>query len=161
MLRQLTPQEARKYTEDDPVRPHLSTEFRTTQLREMWGLFEDKYAEYDEPRVEPRAVVCVAYTSCVVASEQELAAHPGDQVATFYTVWSYDRGAGRQIVNQLAQHTLNTKPQVREWVTLSPLTDMARIFHTRNGATLRRVADSCQVFDYTGVVLESEQARSA
>ncbi len=112
MLRQLTPQEARKYTEDDPVRPHLSTEFRTTQLREMWGLFEDKYAEYDEPRVEPRAVVCVAYTSCVVASEQELAAHPGDQVATFYTVWSYDRGAGRQIVNQLAQHTLNTKPQV-------------------------------------------------
>lgn len=156
MLRQLTTQESQQYTQDDPVRPHLTTEFRTTQNREMWGLFEDKYAEYDEPRKEPRAVICVAYTSSVAETEQDLSSAPGDSVATFYTVWSYDRGAGREIVNTLAQQILINKPQVREWVTLSPLTDMAKQFHIKNGAQLRSVHDTCQVFDYTHALVVDE-----
>ena len=155
MLRQLTPAEVKQYTPDDPVRPHLSTEFRTTQGREMWGLFDDS-------SLDPLAVICVAYTDNIPTSELELDWFSGagvnavDTTAVFYTVWSYNRGAGRTIVNTLAQHIKQTRNEINQWVTLSPLTDMAEKFHTKNGAQLRSVHDTCQVFDYTHALVVDE-----
>tara|TARA_B110000305_G_scaffold194865_1_gene219136 strand:+ start:431 stop:943 length:513 start_codon:yes stop_codon:yes gene_type:complete len=165
MLRQLTSAEVEQYIQDDTVRPHLSTEFRTTQGRQVWGLFEDKYALYDDPSEKPQAIICVAYTNEAPTCERELewystASGTGavtTNTAVFYTVWSYGQGAGRELVNTLAAHILNTRSEIQRWVTLSPLTDMAARFHTKNGAQLRSVHDTCQVFEYTHL-LESTTA---
>ena len=83
--------------------------------------------------------------------------------AVFYTVWSYARGAGRQIVNSVAEHIRSTQPEITRWVTLSPLTDMAEQFHLRNGARLHSKHTTCQIFEYTRLMqsAESKQARSA
>lgn len=158
MLRQLIPAEVSLFVGDDPVRPHLTTEFRTTSDRQVWGLFEDKYALYDEPSNSPLAIICVAFTNAIPVDEDELEWFSRDvgtwtlkskNTAVFYTVWSYSRGAGKQIVNQLAQHILENRTEIEQWVTLSPLTDMAENFHTKNGALLHTRADTCQVFNYT------------
>jgi hypothetical protein len=163
MLRQLTSAEVEQYIQDDTVRPHLSTEFRTTHGRQVWGLFEDKYALYDDPSEKPQAIICVAYTNEAPTCERELewystASGTGavtTNTAVFYTVWSYGQGAGRELVNTLAAHILNNRSEIERWVTLSPLTDMATRFHTKNGAQLRSVHNTCQVFEYTHLLVES------
>jgi hypothetical protein len=52
----------------------------------------------------------------------------------FYTVWSYDKGAGREVVFAVTDWIKQNMPEVDRFVTLSPPTEMARKFHTRNGA---------------------------
>tara|TARA_B110000240_G_C13338358_1_gene384402 strand:- start:121 stop:612 length:492 start_codon:yes stop_codon:yes gene_type:complete len=158
MLRQLTSAEVEQYTVDDPVRPHLSAKFRTTNGRQVWGLFEDQYAVEHVPLDKPRAIICVAFAYDAPRDEHELDIYSNSyanggplsaNTAVFYTVWSYGQGAGRELVNTLAAHILNTRSEIERWVTLSPLTDMAERFHTNNGAQLRSVHDTCQVFEYT------------
>lgn len=157
MIRLLTPPEVERYRVDDTVRPHLSTQFRTTAGRSVWGLFEDKYSLYDEPSADALAVICTAYTTAVPTNEQELdlysqAAHQGgasSSVAVFYTVWSYERGAGQAVVNGVAEHIAHTRPSIRRWVTLSPLTRMAERFHLKNGAVFVDRYEENQTFEYT------------
>jgi len=158
MLRQLTSAEVEQYITDDPVRPHLSAEFRTTNGRQVWGLFEDQYAVEHVPLDKPQAIICVAFAYDAPRDEHELDIYSNSyansgplsaNTAVFYTVWSYGQGAGRELVNTLAAHILNTRCEIQRWVTLSPLTDMATHFHTNNGAQLRSVHDTCQVFEYT------------
>ena len=165
MLRQLTSAEVEQYTVDDPVRPHLSAKFRTTNGRQVWGLFEDHYAVEHVPLDKPRAIICVAFAYDAPRDEHELDIYSNSyanggplsaNTAVFYTVWSYGAGAGRQIVNTLAAHILNTRSEIERWVTLSPLTDMAARFHTKNGAQLNSVHDTCQVFEYTHLMLKAE-----
>ena len=234
MLRQLTTEEVEQYITDDTVRPHLSTEFRISHSRQVWGLFEDQYTTIDIPSSSPRAVICVAYCNSIPETEFELAQlsrptvdgesehelavttldpaifnpsshasmtaaleqavnqgflklwpcgtvtnkfgesmiydtqgnlapvrrcryinHEQD-VAVFYTVWSYDRGAGRQLVNELSQHIRDNNSTVQRWVTLSPRTEMAEQFHLNNGAELFAMYDANQTFDYTHLMIEPE-----
>jgi len=117
---------------DDPVRPHLSVDFRTAPGREIYCLNEDD---------DIKAIICVAYTNEVPIDEYELdrfsqAACQDEQhgsIAVFYTVWSYAKGAGRQMVLDTASFIKNNKP-VKRFITLSPKTEMARKFHLSNGA---------------------------
>lgn len=119
MLRKITEQEYQLFA-DDPVRPHISAEFRTTENRTAFVLGDN-----------PRAVICASMCAGVPTCEEDLDT-PGD-VAVFYTVWSYDRGAGRQIVfDAIDWAKQNTDAQ--RFVTLSPKTEMARKFHLSNGA---------------------------
>ena len=163
MLRQLTLDEISQHIQNDPVRPHISAEFRNSNGRQVWGLFEDQYAVAHEPRQDPLAVICVAYTNAIPTNEMELdwfssASGTGavdTDTAVFYTVWSYDPGAGRALVNQLAEQIKQEQVQIKRWVTLSPLTQMAERFHTRNGAIKRSTHDTCQVFDYTQQITEA------
>lgn len=141
MLMKLEPHIVKEVVADDPVRPHIPAEWRTTGGREVYGLFEDESAEI------LRAVICVAYTDEVPTTESEMD-RSGTDVAVFYTVWSYDRGAGRDIVLSVAEHIKNTT-FVKRYVTLSPLTEMAERFHLRNGAELIGKYDECQNFEYT------------
>jgi len=141
MLIKLQPHIVKEVVADDPVRPHIPAEWRTTGGREVYGLFEDESAEI------LRAVICVAYTDQVPTNESEMD-NRGTDVAVFYTVWSYDRGAGRDIVLSVAEHIKNTT-FVKRYVTLSPLTEMAERFHLRNGAELIGKYDECQNFEYT------------
>ncbi len=140
---------------DDPVRPHLDTDFRTSSHREVYALYEDKYAEYDNPDEDIKAVICVAYTNEVPKDEVELdmfsqqACQDGQRghIAVFYTVWSYSKGAGREIVNSVAKQ-LHDSERATRFVTLSPLTEMAERFHIRNGAKLLEKHKTCQNFEY-------------
>ena len=164
MIKQLTLAQAQKYIKDDPVRPHLSADYRTSQGRQVWALFDDQYAVADDPSEDPRAIICIAYTNAVPKNESEMhwysAASGEGAVSTdtvvFYTVWSYERGAGRTIVNQVAEHVRQTRPEVKRWITLSPLTDMARKFHINNGARFVDQYPTDQTFEYTHVLLNNE-----
>lgn len=111
---------------DDPVRPHLSVDFRTAPGREIYCLNEDD---------DIKAIICVAYTNEVPIDESELEklTQEHGEIAVFYTVWSYAKGAGRQMVLDTASFIKNNKP-VKRFITLSPKTEMARKFHLSNGA---------------------------
>ena len=57
MIRLATQQEAEKYIKDDPVRPHISLDWRTQKRREVYVLENNGSID---------AVVCVAYTSWAI-----------------------------------------------------------------------------------------------
>jgi len=133
---------------NDPVRPHIPFEQRVGAGKDIFVLENDVTQQID-------AVICVAYTIEVPTNEHQLelfsqqACQDGQQgdVAVFYTVWSYTKGAGREIVNQTAQYIKENKPVTR-FVTLSPLTEMASKFHLSNGAILVAKHEDCQNFEY-------------
>jgi hypothetical protein len=112
------------YFADDPVRPHIPYAFRVSENRKSFALLNAEGI--------PRAIICTAFTDGVATTEKQLA-NPGN-CAMFYTVWSYDKGAGRDIVFAVTDWIKQNMPQVDRFVTLSPPTEMARKFHTRNGA---------------------------
>ena len=126
---------------DDPVRPHISAEWRTRPGREVYGLYNDS-------KDKLRAVICVAYTDEVPTCERDMG-WLGTSHAIFYTVWSYDKGAGRDIVFAVADHIKRTNLDVKRFVTLSPLTTMAERFHLRNGAKFLAKHTECQNFEYS------------
>ena len=129
------------HCKDDPVRPHLQLAWRVQNGREVYALQNDD-GELD-------AVICVAYCTDVPRNEQELdeLSEHGASIAVFYTVWAYAAGAGRHMVNGVAEHIRNTK-HCERYVTLSPLTGMAERFHIKNGATLQARHTDCQNFEY-------------
>jgi hypothetical protein len=64
-----------------------------------------------------------------------------------YTVWSREKGAGRCIINKVLELVQTTRMAERV-VTLSPPTDMARIFHLRNRALELQVNETTVNFEY-------------
>jgi len=124
--------------QDDPVRPHLAADWRMRSGREVYALKDNDGIS---------AVICVAYMDEVPTCEQDMK-WPGIDVAVFYTVWSYKKGAGRQIVLETAKHIKKVHTNIKRFVTLSPLTEMAERFHLRNGATLLAKHDYAQNFEY-------------
>jgi hypothetical protein len=141
---------------DDPVRPHIDPQWRVSDGREVYSLTEDQYAEFDEVLHEgPTAIICVSYCNEIPTSEEDLITYndPDGNIAVFYTVWSYVRGAGKTIVLDTASHINRTRPEIERFVTLSPKTEMARKFHLRNGAfALRENAKSINYEDPTEVI---------
>ena len=120
---------------DDPVRPEIPISARVCEdAAEVFVLVRDGV---------PAAVTCVRYTHDVPGSVTELDNSQLAQVAVFYTIWSYTPGAGRQLITQAQAHIQTAKSEITRFVTLSPKTDMARIFHHKNGArTLRENLDT-------------------
>ena len=114
---------------DDPVRPDIPIDFRVSERCCVYVLLDDEYNK-------PQAVVCVARKSTVPKDVLELALVEDSPatVAVFYTIWSYAPGAGRRLI-QAAQQSIRVEhPYIKTFVTLSPPTEMARVFHLRNGA---------------------------
>jgi hypothetical protein len=130
----------KNYIKDDPVRPHLDMEWRMQDGREVFGL-EDEYGIM-------KSVVCVAFTNGVAITEEELNNTKDPDTAMFYTVWSYTKGAGRDIIFNAVDVIKRDYPHIKRFVTLSPLTEMAEKFHLRNGAVFLRKGQSCQNFEY-------------
>ena len=101
------------------------------------------------------AVICIAYTNEVPTNEKQLeyytqaACQDGQHgsIAVAYTVWSSKKGAGRTIVNELAD-VMKAKDGINRLVTMSPLTEMAKNFHTRNGAILLLENTDSYNFEY-------------
>jgi len=121
---------------DDPVRPSIPTASRVHDHAEIFVLLENN---------EPWAVTCVAYLNAVPTKESELGL-VGDNVAAFYTIWSYHAGAGRMLIQQAQAHIRKAKPTISRFVTLSPKTEMARMFHIKNGA--RTLQDNDETVNY-------------
>jgi len=69
-------------------------------------------------------------------------------IATFYTVWSYTKGAGTEIIFRVKEHIEKEKSYVNRFVTLSPCTEMATRFHLKNGAVLLNKYEDYQNFEY-------------
>jgi len=68
-------------------------------------------------------------------------------IAIAYTVWAKKKGGGRAIVNEVYKMIKNSN-HLNRLVTLSPLTDMARNFHLKNGAKELQVNKTTQNFEY-------------
>ena len=118
-----------EYIKDDPVRPDISAEFRVTNNRFISALMEDK----------PQAIVCVSLHNFVPSAVQELDLTTLDaDTAIFYTIWSYVPGAGAELLRETVANIKKQYPQVKNFVTLSPKTEMARRFHLKNGARVMR-----------------------
>ena len=138
-------------TEEDPVRPELDNEFRTGFGRKIYGV---------EYQGEIHAVMCFAYTNKIPKSVNELEKlstdaflqsamrdQSGGQIAIAYTVWSKKKGGGKLIVKEVFKK-IKKSNHLNRLVTLSPLTDMATSFHTRNGAKLIQINETTQNFEY-------------
>ena len=138
-------------TEEDPIRPELDNVFRRSYGRKIYGV---KY------KGEIHAVMCFAYTNQIPRNVDELDKFSHDaylqsaqrdqnigQIAIAYTVWSKKKGGGKLIVNEVFKKIKKTN-HLDRLVTLSPLTDMATKFHTRNGAKLLQINETTQNFEY-------------
>jgi len=137
---------------EDPVRPELDLKFRTSYGRKIYGLKDEEG--------EVVAIICFAFTHDVPTTVQELedfskdaklqAVHragvQGD-IAIAYTVWARKRGGGRAIVNEVYK-MVKQSSNLNRLVTLSPLTNMARNFHLKNGAKELQVNETSQNFEY-------------
>ena len=130
---------------EDPVRPELDVEWRTSYSRKIYGL---KYEDDIE------GIICIAYTNDIPTSVKELDlmsqnAHlqNNPNTAVAYTVWSRKRGAGKEIIGKVADLVRNQE-NIKTLVTLSPLTPMATHFHIRNGAKQIAINSTTQNFKY-------------
>ena len=142
MIRKILPEEEHHF-EKDPVRPHIPAYFRVTPPNETYVFSTDN--------INIDSIICVSYLDKVVANEDEL--HDGccidkGRVATFYTVWSYKKGAGTGIIFAVKDLIEKTKPYVERFVTLSPCTEMATNFHLKNGAHLLNKYEEYQNCEY-------------
>ena len=138
-------------TSEDPVRPELDNIFRRSYGRKIFGV---KYKD------EIHAVMCFAFTNKIPKSVDELDKFSHDaylqsaqrdqnigQIAIAYTVWSKKKGGGKLIVNEVFKK-IKKSNHLNRLVTLSPLTDMAYKFHSKNGAKLIQVNETTQNFEY-------------
>ena len=135
----------------DPVRPELGNDFRTSYGRKIYGV---KYKD------EIHAVMCFAFTNKIPKTVKELDLLSKDaflqsaqrsqnigKIAIAYTVWSTKKGGGKLIVKEVFK-VIKKSNHLNRLVTLSPLTDMARKFHLRNGAAELQVNETTQNFEY-------------
>ena len=138
-------------TVEDPVRPELNNEFRTGYGRKIFGV---KY------KGEIHAVMCFAYTNEIPKSVEELEKMSHDaylqsalrdqnigKIAIAYTVWSKKKGGGKLIVKEVFKK-IKKSNHLNRLITLSPLTEMATDFHSRNGAKLIQINETTQNFEY-------------
>ena len=138
-------------TDEDPIRPELDNEFRTSFGRKIYGV---KY------KGEIHAVMCFAFTNEIPKNVKELDLLSKDaflqsatrdqkvgKIAIAYTVWSKKKGGGKLIVKEVYKKIKKTN-HLNRLVTLSPLTEMAKKFHLRNKAKLFRVNETTQNFEY-------------
>ena len=78
-------------------------------------------------------------------------------IAIAYTVWAKKRGGGKAIVNEVYKMVKESN-HLNRLVTLSPLTDMAKNFHTKNGAKELQVNEDTQNFEYDITLEDWEKA---
>ncbi len=136
---------------EDPVRPELDNKFRTSYGRKIYGV---KY------RKELCAVMCFGFTNDIPTTVKELDLMTKDahlqstlrdqkvgRIAIAYTIWSKKKGGGKLIVKEVFKK-IKKSNHLNRLVTLSPLTEMARNFHLRNGAVELQVNNKTQNFEY-------------
>jgi len=115
---------------EDPVRPHIPYEKRIGKNKDIFVL---------EDQQLPGAITCVSYQLTIPEDEDnlfEMCDEPS--TAVFYTIWSYKSGKGRQLIIDSVKYIQEHRNTVRNFVTLSPKTELAQKFHLNNGARILR-----------------------
>ena len=137
--------------EEDPIRPELDNDFRTSYGRKIYGVkFKNEIC----------AIMCFGFTNEIPKTVNELDLMTKDahlqsirrdqkvgKIAIAYTVWSKKKGGGKLIVKEVFKK-IKKSNHLNRLITLSPLTDMARNFHLRNGAFELQVNKETQNFEY-------------
>ncbi len=137
--------------EEDPIRPELDNDFRTSYGRKIYGVkFKNEIC----------AIMCFGFTNEIPKTVNELDLMTKDahlqsirrdqkvgKIAIAYTVWSKKRGGGKLIVKEVFKK-IKKSNHLNRLITLSPLTEMARNFHLRNGAIELQVNNETQNFEY-------------
>ncbi|MDA9687666.1 hypothetical protein N9U10_00965 [Candidatus Pelagibacter sp.] len=136
---------------EDPVRPELDVVFRRSYGRKIFGVMYKK---------EVCAIMCFGFTDEVPTTVKELDLMTRDaylrsaqrdqnigQIAIAYTIWSKKKGGGKLIVKEVFK-MIKKSNHLNRLITLSPLTDMARNFHLKNGAIELKVNEETQNFEY-------------
>ena len=137
---------------EDPVRPDLDIEFRTSYGRKIFGV---KYKK------EICAIMCFGFTNEIPKTINEFDLMTKDahlqsaswrskdigKIAIAYTLWSKKKGGGKLIVKEVFKK-IKKSNHLNRLITLSPLTEMARNFHLRNGAKELQVNEESQNFEY-------------
>ena len=137
---------------EDPIRPDLDIKFRTSYGRKIFGV---KYKK------EICAIMCFGFTNQIPKTINECDLMTRDahlqsaswrskdigKIAIAYTVWSKKKGGGKLIVKEVFKK-IKKSNHLNRLVTLSPLTEMARNFHLRNGAKELQVNEESQNFEY-------------
>lgn len=132
-----------EYIKDDPVRPNL---FDDDAVR-FDGNFR-VYADIDRQGfgISVNAVICVVIAPFIPQNEKtiqdfasgDLKRQPEEweeyTILCPYSLWSYEKGAGRRLVNSLLEVVPIMYPNVDHVITMSPPTKMAMDFHLGNGA---------------------------
>ena len=137
---------------EDPVRPELSLEFRQAYGRKIFGIKDEEG--------DIAAVMCFAFTHGIPKSVEDMDAMSKDaamqavhragvqgSIAIAYTVWAKKKGGGKHMVNEVYK-MIKESHHIDRLITLSPLTDMARKFHLKNGAKEVQVNLTTQNFEY-------------
>ncbi len=138
-------------TDEDPVRPELDNEFRKSYGRKIYAV---KYKK------EICAIMCFGFTNDIPKDVRELdlmtrdaylqSAHRDQKIgkiAIAYTIWSKKKGGGKLIVKEVFK-MIKKSNHLNRLITLSPLTEMARNFHLKNGAEELQVNETTQNFEY-------------
>ena len=149
--------------EDDPVRLKL---FKDNSVR-----FEDPfhvYAEINDETGEIAAVVCTIICKFVPQDEYQIKLVAMGKVEQIeeqlkereemygelgvvlcpYSIWSYQRGHGRKLINNLLEVVPVMHPEVDAVITMSPHTETAMKFHLRNGAGIFATNTKCVNYEY-------------
>jgi hypothetical protein len=137
--------------DEDPVRPELDVIFRRSYGRKIFGVKYNK---------EIYAIMCFGFTNEVPTTVKELDLMTRDahlksamrdqnvgQIAIAYTIWSKKKGGGKLIVKEVFK-MIKKSNHLNRLITLSPLTEMARNFHLKNGASELQVNKETQHFEY-------------
>jgi len=148
---------------EDPVRPELSLEFRQAYGRKIYGIRDEEG--------DIAAVMCFAFTHGIPTSVEEMDAMSRDaamqavhragvqgSIAIAYTVWAKKKGGGKHMVNEVYK-MIKESHHIDRLITLSPLTDMARKFHLKNGAKEVQVNLTTQNFEYEVELTDWEKFR--
>ena len=148
---------------EDPVRPELSLEFRQAYGRKIYGIRDEEG--------DIAAVMCFAFTNGIPKSVEDMDAMSRDaamqavhragvqgSIAIAYTVWAKKKGGGKHMVNEVYK-MIKESHHIDRLITLSPLTDMARKFHLKNGAKEVQVNLTTQNFEYEVELTEWEKFR--
>tara|TARA_B100001741_G_scaffold294422_1_gene276742 strand:+ start:91 stop:654 length:564 start_codon:yes stop_codon:yes gene_type:complete len=138
-------------TEEDPVRPELTNKFRVSYGKKIFGV---------EYKNEICAIMCFGFTNEIPKTVKEfdlmtkdayLQSRHRDQkvgkIAIAYTIWSKKKGGGKMIVKEVFK-MIKKSNHLNRLITLSPLTEMARKFHLKNGAIELQVNKETQNFEY-------------
>lgn len=147
--------------EDDPVR---STLFEDDRVR-----FDDPFhvfAEVNDETGEIAAVVCIVICKFIPqdpyqlrmvalgeARKLEEILEEGEvgelgTVVCPYSIWSYQRGHGRKLINNLLEAVPIMYPEADAVITMSPHTKMALKFHVGNGAMMISSGEGAVNYEY-------------
>ena len=147
---------------EDPVRPELDLAFRQAYGRKIFGLKDEEG--------DLCAIMCFAFTNDVPKTVEEMDVMSKDaamqavhragvqgNIAIAYTVWAKKKGGGKHMVNEVYK-MVKKSGHLNRLVTLSPLTEMARRFHIKNGAKELQVNEKTQNFEYDITLEDWEKA---